>query len=57
MPRHELGEAAERGLASRELLDQNDDMDAVRALAGWPALVERVQTAAARATMAERGGS
>jgi len=52
-----LGEAAERGLASRELLDQNDDLDAVRALAGWPALVERVHTAAARATMAERGGS
>ena len=52
-----LGEAAERGLASRELLDQNDDLDTVRALAGWPALVERVQTAAARASTAEKGGS
>ena len=52
-----LGDAAERGLGSRELLDQNDDLDAVRPLAGWPALVERVQTAAARASMAESGGS
>jgi choline-sulfatase len=52
-----LGEAAERGLASRELLDQNDDLDAVRTLAGWPALVERVQTAAAKAATMAGGGS
>jgi choline-sulfatase len=41
-----LDEAAEHGLASQELLDDNDDLDAVRTLAGWPALVERVHTAA-----------
>jgi Flp pilus assembly protein TadD len=52
-----LGEAAERGLASQELLDHNDDLDAVRTLTGWPALVKRVQAAAATAAMAERGGS
>jgi choline-sulfatase len=49
-----LDDAATRGLTSRELLDKNDDLDAVRTLAGWPALVERVQTAAAKA---EGGGS
>jgi hypothetical protein len=49
-----LDDAATRDLTSRELLDENDDLYAVRTLAGWPALVERVQTAAARA---ERGGS
>ncbi len=52
-----LGEAAGQGLASQELLDDNDDLDAVRTLAGWPALVERVQAAAAKATMARRDGS
>jgi len=52
-----LATAVERGLASPELLDQNEDLRAVRTLPGWPALVERAETAAATVAMAKPGGS
>jgi choline-sulfatase len=42
-----LGTAVDRGLVVRELLDQNDDLETVRALPGWSALVERAQRSAA----------
>jgi tetratricopeptide (TPR) repeat protein len=44
-----LGTAVDRGLVSQELLDQNDDLGAVRTLPGWPALVQRAHIAAAAA--------
>jgi Tfp pilus assembly protein PilF len=52
-----LGTAVERGLVSRALLDQNDDLQTVRTLAGWPTLVARVQAAAAAAAVASRQGA
>jgi tetratricopeptide (TPR) repeat protein len=50
-----LEAAVERGLASQGLLDQNEDLDTVRTLPGWPSLIERAQTAAA--VPAKRTGS
>jgi hypothetical protein len=38
-------------------LDQNEDLRAVRTLPGWPALVERAETAAATVAVAKPGGS
>ena len=40
-----LGDAIERGLASRELLDGNPDLDTVRALPGWQPLLDRFAAA------------
>jgi Flp pilus assembly protein TadD len=41
-----LGTAVDRGLVARDLLDRNEDLDTVRTLPGWPALVERAERAA-----------
>ena len=41
-----LGDAIERGLVSRELLDGNPDLDTVRVLPGWQPLLDQLQAAA-----------
>jgi len=41
-----LGRAVDRGLVAHDLLDQNDDLQTVRTLPGWSALVERAQRSA-----------
>jgi arylsulfatase A-like enzyme/Tfp pilus assembly protein PilF len=43
-----LGTAVERGLASRDLLDGNEDLETVRALPGWSSLAARVPAAGER---------
>jgi choline-sulfatase len=50
-----LGTAVERGLPSKDLLEENDDFQTVRTSPGWPSLVARAETAAA--TAARAGGS
>jgi choline-sulfatase len=42
-----LDDAIERGLVSRDMLDDNPDLDTVRLLPGWQPLLDRLQTAAA----------
>ncbi len=52
-----LGHAVDRGFAVPSLLDGNEDFDGLRPLAGWGALVQRVEEAALRAaTGAARPG-
>jgi len=41
-----LGTAVERGLAAPDLLDANEDLETVRPLPGWPALVDRARKGA-----------
>jgi arylsulfatase A-like enzyme/Tfp pilus assembly protein PilF len=52
-----LGDAVERGLVSRELLDDNPDLETARMLPGWQSLLDRLQTAAATAATMGHGAS
>jgi hypothetical protein len=50
-----LAEAVDQGFATPGLLDQNDDFDAVRGLAGWADLTARARAQAGAQRAAASG--